>query len=110
MKELYRSFEGKLDVDNQSGYIIYDNKKTNTYEIQFINVTVSKKSEKFRVSKNLLSQNEFSNLEKIQTLYVEVGNGVYENGQISYKNRWYSAKMIRDIQKDRQDQNWKKYV
>ena len=24
MKEVYRSFEGKLDVDNQTGTIVYD--------------------------------------------------------------------------------------
>ena len=24
MKEIYRSFEGKLDADNQEGYIVYE--------------------------------------------------------------------------------------
>lgn len=43
MKEIYRSFEGKLGVDNQSGYIISELKET--YQIE--NFTVWGKSQKY---------------------------------------------------------------
>lgn len=47
MQEIYRSFEGKLGVDNQSGYIISELKET--YQIE--NFTVWGKSQKIRVKK-----------------------------------------------------------
>ena len=36
MKEIYRSFDGKLDVDNQSGYIVYEG--NGFYEIESFSV------------------------------------------------------------------------
>ena len=47
MQEIYRSFEGKLGVDNQSGYIISELKET--YQIE--NFTVWGKSQKIRVKR-----------------------------------------------------------
>lgn len=36
MQEIYRSFEGKLDVDCQEGYIISELKET--YQIEYLSV------------------------------------------------------------------------
>ena len=41
MKEIYRSFEGKLDVDNQEGYIVYQG--NGFFEIHNISVWSDKK-------------------------------------------------------------------
>ena len=66
MNEIYRSFEGKLNVDNQSGYIISELKET--YQIE--NFTVWGKSQKIRVKKGLLPVEDFGNEKRIsKTLF-----------------------------------------
>ena len=37
MKEVYCSFEGKLDLSNQSGYVIYE-MENNMLQIEFLSV------------------------------------------------------------------------
>lgn len=109
MKEvLYKSFDGKLDSNTQNGYIIYDCKSKNTYEIEFL--SISNETEKFRIPKILLSETEFSDTIKLLHLYFNADKGAYENAQTWYKNKWYSGKTIQAIQYDREDYSWKKYV
>lgn len=63
MKELYRSFEGKLDLGTQSGYIIYDT-GGDTYQIDFLNIENG--NDRCRVPKTLLSETEFDDPCKIE--------------------------------------------
>ena len=107
MTELYRSFEGKLNVETQHGYIIYDNKET--YEIEWVSIE-SVSSHRCRIPKTLLTEEDFPDIEKIAELDYEIGNGVYKNGQTFYKNKWYSGTTITDIQNSNKDNNWKKYI
>ena len=50
MQEIYRSFEGKLDVDCQDGYIILELKER--YQIEWLSIWG--KTNKIRVRKDLL--------------------------------------------------------
>lgn len=65
MQEIYRSFEGKLGVDNQSGYIISELKET--YQIEWLSVWG--KTNKIRVRKDLLPVEDFGNASKISELF-----------------------------------------
>ena len=56
-KEVYRSFEGKLDVDCRDGYIILELK--DFWEIRFL--TVDGSDDMVRIRKEFLSENDFSN-------------------------------------------------
>ena len=53
MKEVYRSFEGMLDMDNQNGYVIYELK--NFFEIHFLNIE-SNSDSKVRIGKNFFQR------------------------------------------------------
>lgn len=55
MKEIYRSFEGKLDVENQEGYIVYEG--NGFYEVRNISVWSDKTDGSFRVNKPLNWEN-----------------------------------------------------
>lgn len=67
-KEVYRSFEGKLDVDCRDGYIILELK--DFWEIRFL--TVDGSDDMVRIRKEFLSENDFSNRDKINDLYVSI--------------------------------------
>ena len=107
-KEIYRSFEGFLNIDNQSGYIIYDTNEF--YEVEFLNVCSDTKTDRVRIRKNLLRKEDFGNLLKIGELQYDIENGRADYGQCYYKDKWYGYKMICKIQKENKDGNWKKYV
>lgn len=107
MKEIYRSFEGKLNVENQSGYIIYEIE--NFYQIEFISVRTSG-SDKVRIKKELLQKEDFENLEKITEIEMDIENGRADYGQCWYKEKWYSYDTINKIQCKNQDNYWKRYV
>lgn len=106
MQEIYRSFEGKLGVDNQSGYIISELKET--YQIE--NFTVWGKSQKIRVRKDLLPAEDFGNDEKITDLFVSVSNGCLKGCSYQYRGTWYSYEKILEIQRKNQSNNWQAYV
>lgn len=109
MKEVYRSFEGKLNLDNQSGYIIYELK--DFYQIEFLSIEkISDDSGSIRLRKHIFSEEDFSNLEKITKLETYIESGCADYGQCQYKGKWYSVPVIRKIQFERHDGNWKKYV
>lgn len=106
MNEIYRSFEGKLGVDNQSGYIISELKET--YQIE--NFTVWGKSQKIRVRKDLLPVEDFGNASKISELFTDISHGCLKGCMYYYKNSWYSYDKILEIQKKNQSNNWQAYV
>lgn len=105
MKEIYRSFEGKLDVDNQSGYIIYELK--DFFQIMWL--SVSSKTQRIRIGKKLLTTDDFKNENKLAEMSLAVEDGNI-NGQFHYHDKWYDYQTICKIQKRYQDYNWKKYV
>ncbi len=66
MQEIYRSFEGKLNVDCQDGYIILELKER--YQIEWLSVWG--KTQKIRVKKRSASGERFRKREKnIRTFY-----------------------------------------
>ena len=106
MQEIYRSFEGKLGVDNQSGYIISELKET--YQIEWLSVWG--KTNKIRVRKDLLPVEDFRNASKISELFTDISHGCLKGCMYYYKNSWYSYDKILEIQKKNQSNNWQAYV
>lgn len=104
-KEVYRSFEGKLGVDNRVGYIVYE--ITNFYEIEILSVWSDAEDICFRVPKKDLS--DFADDKRIDKLLMGVEHGS-RAGQIYHNGKWYSQERINSIQKSRRDYDWKKYV
>lgn len=107
MKEVYRSFEGKLDVDNQSGYIISELK--DFYQVDFLSVWQGRDS-KVRIKKELLPECDFSDIDKITKLTDDIEYGRQDAGQCYYNGKWYGYDTICDIQNKNQTSNWKRYA
>lgn len=103
MKEIYRSFEGKLDVDNQDGYIVYEGK--GFFEIHSISVWSDKKDWKCRIKKEMNWKDWDAVCE--ECYFVENGSA---DGQAFYNGKWYGSELIRKIMNDHQDYCWQKYV
>ena len=103
MKEIYRSFEGKLDVDNQEGYIIYEG--NGFFEIHSISVWSDKKDWKCRIKKEM-NWKDWDAVSE-ECYFVENGSA---DGQAFYDGKWYGSDLIRKIMNDHQDYCWQKYV
>lgn len=99
MNLVYSSYEGKLGVENQSGYNVYE--LADWYEIHLLSVFANK-DEKFRIPKDKAvtdwSQLDIGNL-------VAIKDGA-EDGQYFFNNRWYSKETINKIQKENRTYNW----
>lgn len=108
MKEIFRSFEGKLNCDNQSGYIIYESEKF--YQIEFLSVWNDVEDGKIRIWKEYLSEKDFGNIEKINNIQMDIENGCFNYGQCFYKQRWFGFNTICKIQDKNQSNEWKKFV
>ena len=108
MKEIYRSFEGKLNVNNQSGYIIEDG--NDFYQISFLSIQDDQKDDKIRVSKEI--KFDFTDVDKIAEIALDIENGCYdsEKCQVLYDGKWYSGKTINKIQNANKDYRWKRYI
>lgn len=108
MKEIYRSFEGKLDVNNQSGYIIEDG--NDFYQVSFISVWTDQEDRKYRISKEI--KFDFTDIDRISEIVTDIENGCYdsEKCQVLYNGKWYSGKTINKIQSKNDDYYWKRYV
>jgi len=102
MTEIYRSFEGKLDVENQSGFTVY--KTENNYQVEAHSVHQDQMEIGFRfpIADPEPDWKSFDVGEK----YDAIDKG-REPGQIRYKSGWYSPRAIMDKNKD---YNWRKYV
>lgn len=90
MKKIYQSFEGKLDVAEQSGYIVYQG--NGFYEVESFSVWKSG-SHKVRL-KNPVDWTDFEAI-AIASVGVECGD---VEGQAFYKGKWYSTDTINKIQ------------
>ena len=108
MKEVYKSFEGSLGIENQSGYIIGETEKF--YQIDFLNIDMNVRKSSVQICKEFLPVEDFGNLEKITELVFDIENGRRNVGRCLYKNRWYGYDAICSIQEKHHDYNWKKYV
>lgn len=106
MQEIYRSFEGKLDVDCQDGYIILELKER--YQIEWLSIWW--KTNKIRVRKDLLPVEDFGNASKISELFTDISHGCLKGCMYYYKNSWYSYEKILEIQRKNQSNNWQAYV
>ena len=108
MKEIYRSFEGKLNVNNQSGYIIEEG--NDFYQISFLSVQNDQKDDKIRVSKEI--KFDFTDVDKIAEIALDIENGCYdsEKCQVLYNGKWYSGKTINKIQNANKDYRWIRYI
>ena len=84
-KEFYRIFEGKLDVDCRDVYIILELK--DFWEIRFL--TVDGSDDMVRIRKEFLSENDFSNRDKINDLYVSIYFNWGDFGQCWFNGKWY---------------------
>ncbi len=107
-KEVYRSFEGKLGVDNQSGYIITET--DSFYEIEFLSVCQGHGNHRIKIRKEYLPEKYFADLGKIGELEHYIINGQDDIGQVFYKNKWYGYDTINNIQRVHHDSNWRRYV
>lgn len=107
-KEVYRSFEGKLGVDTQSGYIIAELK--DFYEIEFLSVRQDSGDGKIRIRKESLSESDFGDPEKITELLMDIENGRSDRGQCWYKGKWYGYDAICKIRQRHQSGNWRRFV
>jgi len=107
-KEVYRSFEGKLNVDVQKGYIITE--LDGFYEIEFLTVWSDIGDSRIRIRKEFLSENDFANLEKITELMIDVEDGRADCGQCFYKGKWYGYDTICKIQETNKSYDWKNFV
>lgn len=107
MKEVYRSFDRKLDVDRQSGYTITDT--GNFYEVVFISVWSSAPG-RVRIRKDAITPDDFADGEKLARIQLDIESGASDAGLAYWNGKWYSQDTIRAIQAAHQDAQWKKYV
>lgn len=109
MKEIYRSFEGKLSPENPEGHIIYAI-GDDLLEIETASAVKGTVTTRIRVPQALLPESDYNNLERLGELAADCSNGCYKRGQIFFKGRWYSSEMISKIQQANRDNYWQKYV
>lgn len=108
MKEVFCSFEGKLNFDNQSGYVIYE--LEDFYQVEFLDVFGDVQQEKVRIKKHLLSDSDFGDLDKISGMCDDILYGRANLGQYFYKGKWYDYDTICKYQLINHDFNWRCYV
>lgn len=108
MKEVYRSFEGRIGVDQQEGYIIYDIE--GYWQIEELSAWQSGNKPRYRIGKEHLRPCDFGNRSKITELEADAELGVRDNMQYYYKDKWWTTQTIRKIQSTQQDQHWQKYA
>lgn len=110
MRELYRSFEGKLSVDQQDGYILYSINDGALVEYNSLSVWQDQRSERAHIPAALLRPEDYGNSDKIGGLVVDCWFGNLPDGQIYFRGKWWTGKAIRAIQAKHNDNNWQRYV
>lgn len=63
-----------------------------------------------RKKKEFLSENDFSNRDKINDLYVSIYFNWGDFGQCWFNGKWYGYDTICKIQRKNKDDNWQRYV
>ncbi len=102
MRIIYQSFEGKLDVDEQTGYIVYQG--NGFYEVESFSVWRSG-SHKVRFKNPV----DWTDSAAIGEASIGVEHGVVD-GQAFYRGKWYSTATINKIQNRYDTYDWKDYV
>ena len=101
MKEIYSSFD-ILEIGGQeSGYKVYE--EGNHFLVKLY--ALGKKTTMFRLS----GSTDWADPLAVGKAEVGVNNGTV-TGAAHYKGRWWSTERINQIQRDRQDYNWRAYV
>ena len=104
MKEIYRSFEGKLDVDNRSGVIVYGLK--NGVVIDFCNVLLGAwPAPLTRVKLNGVPHNTDWESFNFGEMWDDAFYGRID-GQFYYNGYWRSP---RKIMEENRDVHWVRY-
>ncbi len=102
MKEIYRSFEGRLDCTNQAGYIVY--RSDNWVEVESLSIHTDVSSTRYRFRPDDFPDDP-SDLLAIGELQDAVDCGRI-TGQVLYRGKWRVPSKIIDQYKD---YNWRKY-
>ena len=105
--EVYRSFEGKLDVSQPRGYIITQLASSDCYEIEFLSIA-SPGSQRIRVPKELVP--DMTDICRLTGLIDYVRDGMVEGSQYFYNGRWYSEETIKRIQRTHLSSRWWQFV
>lgn len=101
MKEIYSSFDILEAGEQESGYKVY--KEGDDYLVKLY--ALGKKTTMFRLSGPI----DWTDPLAVGEAEVGVNNGTV-SGAAHYKGRWWSTERISQIQRDRQDYNWRAYV
>lgn len=109
-KEIYRSFEGKLDCDNQEGYILYSANDGNTIVYEGLSVWKDVNTDLAMFPARLLPPEDYDNDDKICEILEDCRCGSLPDGHIYYRGKWWSGKQITAIQQRNNDLYWQKYV
>lgn len=105
MKEIYRSFEGRLNVEQRWGYIVYD--CGDVYEVDALYVDVNDGDWKVRIYKEDFP--DLTDFQKICEIAGEIKDGL-KRGAVFYRNKWYNQELINKIQDKTGNPFWKRYV
>lgn len=106
--EVYSSFEGKLDVDQQEGYVLYLTE--NFIEYNWLSVWQDDQTSRARFPIGALPEESYGDRDKVWNLVAQCWDGTLPGGQIMYKGKWWSDTTIRKIQDAHQDMTWQKYA
>ena len=99
---IHPSTEGVFLLCNILDLLIY------SWEIRFL--TVDGSDDMVRIRKEFLSENDFSNRDKINDLYVSIYFNWGDFGQCWFNGKWYGYDTICKIQRKNKDDNWQRYV
>lgn len=101
VKEIYSSFDILEAGEQESGYKVY--KEGDGFLVKLY--ALGKKTTMFRLANPI----DWTDSLAIGEAEVGVNNGSVP-GAAHYKGRWWSTERINQIQRDRQDYNWRAYV
>lgn len=110
MNEIYRSFDGKLGVSCQSGYILYSLNNGDLIEYEGLSVWGDAKTERARIPARYLAPSEYSDFDKIAELVAECYYGTLPDGQIYISGKWWTYDAICKIQRQHHTNNWHCYI
>lgn len=110
MKEIYRSFEGKLNADQQNGYILYSVNGGALIEYEGLSVWQDVHTDRARIPADKLTPEQYGNVALISELIADCCAGNLSAGQIYFRGKWWSGEKIREIQRKNNDMQWQRYV
>lgn len=104
MKEIFRSFEGKLGPDNQSGFIVYET-DSGKIRIETLSVWENSTDGIYMIPYQERDWSKMS-LEELGELLLDIDDGRIP-GEVYYKEKWRNPQKLQDKYRDC---NWKKYI